>query len=42
MGTSLTRCIRREAIYNRVGNVMTETAIDSGLFRDLYISMGER
>jgi len=23
------------------GNVMTETAIDSGVFRDLYISLGE-
>jgi cytochrome c-type biogenesis protein CcmF len=27
--------------YPAAGNVMTETAIDSGLFRDLYISLGE-
>lgn len=27
--------------YVSTGNVMTETAIDSGLFRDLYISLGE-
>ena len=27
--------------YNASGNVMTETAIDSGLFRDLYVSLGE-
>jgi cytochrome c-type biogenesis protein CcmF len=27
--------------YTATGNVMTETAIDSGLFRDLYISLGE-
>ena len=27
--------------YTASGNVMTETAIDSGLFRDLYISLGE-
>jgi cytochrome c-type biogenesis protein CcmF len=27
--------------YNARGDVMTETAIDSGLFRDLYISLGE-
>ena len=28
--------------YTASGNVMTETAIDSGLFRDLYVSLGER
>jgi len=27
--------------YTAAGNVMTETAIDSGVFRDLYISLGE-
>lgn len=27
--------------YAARGNVMTETAIDSGLFRDLYVSLGE-
>ena len=27
--------------YNARGDVMTETAIDSGLFRDLYVSLGE-
>jgi cytochrome c-type biogenesis protein CcmF len=27
--------------YTASGNAMTETAIDSGLFRDLYISLGE-
>jgi cytochrome c-type biogenesis protein CcmF len=28
--------------YNASGNDMTETAIDTGLFRDLYLSLGER
>jgi cytochrome c-type biogenesis protein CcmF len=28
-------------VYTATENVMTETAIDSGLFRDLYISLGE-
>src|SRR2546425_7389210 len=28
-------------IYNVSENTMTETAIDSGLFRDLYLSLGE-
>jgi cytochrome c-type biogenesis protein CcmF len=27
--------------YTAAGSVMTETAIDSGIFRDLYISLGE-
>jgi cytochrome c-type biogenesis protein CcmF len=27
--------------YTATGNVMTETAIDTGLFRDLYVSLGE-
>ncbi|HAF24300.1 MAG TPA: c-type cytochrome biogenesis protein CcmF, partial [Blastocatellia bacterium] len=27
--------------YTATGSVMTETAIDTGLFRDLYISLGE-
>ena len=28
-------------IYNVSENAMTETAIDTGLFRDLYLSLGE-
>ena len=28
--------------YTASGNVMTETAIDNGLFRDLYVSLGEQ
>ena len=28
-------------VYNASGNALTETAIDSGLFRDLYLSLGE-
>ena len=28
-------------VYNVSRNVMTETAIDAGLFRDLYVSLGE-
>jgi cytochrome c-type biogenesis protein CcmF len=28
-------------IYGASGNPMTETAIDTGLFRDLYLSLGE-
>jgi cytochrome c-type biogenesis protein CcmF len=28
--------------YTASGNVMTETAIDSGLFRDLFVSLGEQ
>jgi cytochrome c-type biogenesis protein CcmF len=27
--------------YTATGNVMTESAIDSGLTRDLYVSLGE-
>ncbi|MFN2532301.1 MAG: heme lyase CcmF/NrfE family subunit [Pyrinomonadaceae bacterium] len=27
--------------YTATGNVMTETAIDTGFFRDLYVSLGE-
>ena len=27
--------------YNASGNAMTETAIDTGLFRDLYLSLGD-
>jgi cytochrome c-type biogenesis protein CcmF len=27
--------------YLASGNAMTETAIDTGLFRDLYVSLGE-
>ena len=28
-------------IYNVSENAMTETAIDTGIFRDLYLSLGE-
>jgi len=28
-------------VYTASGNALTETAIDSGLFRDLYLSLGE-
>jgi cytochrome c-type biogenesis protein CcmF len=28
-------------VYYASGNAMTETAIDSGIFRDLYVSLGE-
>jgi cytochrome c-type biogenesis protein CcmF len=28
-------------VYNATQNAMTETAIDTGLFRDLYLSLGE-
>jgi cytochrome c-type biogenesis protein CcmF len=28
-------------VYNASQNAMTETAIDTGLFRDLYLSLGE-
>jgi cytochrome c-type biogenesis protein CcmF len=41
-GTEIERMYPEKRNYNASGNVMTETAIDSGIFRDLYISLGER
>jgi cytochrome c-type biogenesis protein CcmF len=40
-GTEIERMYPEKRNYNASGNVMTETAIDSGLFRDLYVSLGE-
>jgi cytochrome c-type biogenesis protein CcmF len=40
-GTELERMYPEKRNYTASGNVMTETAIDSGLFRDLYVSLGE-
>ena len=40
-GNVVNRLYPEKRSYTASGNVMTETAIDSGLFRDLYISLGE-
>jgi cytochrome c-type biogenesis protein CcmF len=40
-GKEIERMYPEKRNYTASGNVMTETAIDSGLFRDLYVSMGE-
>jgi cytochrome c-type biogenesis protein CcmF len=40
-GTEIERMYPEKRNYNARGDVMTETAIDSGLFRDLYVSLGE-
>jgi cytochrome c-type biogenesis protein CcmF len=41
-GKTLVRTMSPEKrIYNVQENAMTETAIDTGLFRDLYLSLGE-
>lgn len=40
-GTVVNKMYPEKRNYTASGNVMTETAIDSGLFRDLYISLGE-
>lgn len=40
-GTEIERMYPEKRNYTASGNVMTETAIDNGLFRDLYVSMGE-
>ena len=40
-GKEIERMYPEKRNYNASGNVMTEAAIDSGLFRDLYVSMGE-
>jgi cytochrome c-type biogenesis protein CcmF len=40
-GTEITRMYPEKRKYRQSGSVMTEAAIDSGLTRDLYVSMGE-
>lgn len=40
-GQEVQRMYPEKRNYTATGNVMTETAIDSGLTRDLYISLGE-
>jgi cytochrome c-type biogenesis protein CcmF len=40
-GTVINKMYPEKRSYTASGSVMTETAIDSGLFRDLYISLGE-
>ncbi len=40
-GKEVERMYPEKRNYTASGNVMTETAIDSGLFRDLYVSLGE-
>jgi cytochrome c-type biogenesis protein CcmF len=40
-GTEIERMYPEKRNYTATGNVMTETAIDTGIFRDLYVSMGE-
>jgi cytochrome c-type biogenesis protein CcmF len=40
-GVVMNRMFPEKRSYTASGNVMTETAIDSGIFRDLYISLGE-
>jgi len=41
-GAEIERMYPEKRNYNASGNVMTETAIDTGIFRHLYISLGER
>lgn len=40
-GNSIRTMNPEKRIYNVTQNAMTETAIDTGLFRDLYLSLGE-
>src|SRR5688500_5864942 len=40
-GREIERMYPEKRTYTARGDVMTETAIDSGLFRDLYVSLGE-
>jgi cytochrome c-type biogenesis protein CcmF len=40
-GNELQKMYPEKRNYTATGNVMTETAIDTGLFRDLYVSLGE-
>ena len=41
-GKEIERMYPEKRSYNSSSNAMTETAIDSGLFRDLYVSLGEQ
>jgi cytochrome c-type biogenesis protein CcmF len=41
-GKEIERMFPEKRTYTASGQTMTETAIDSGLFRDLYVSLGER
>src|SRR5215212_170678 len=40
-GSEIERLYPEKRNYNASGSVMTETAIDSGIFRHLYVSLGE-
>jgi cytochrome c-type biogenesis protein CcmF len=40
-GSEIERMYPEKRNYTARGDVMTETAIDSGVFRDLYVSLGE-
>jgi cytochrome c-type biogenesis protein CcmF len=40
-GKRVTELLPQKRIYNASGMPMTEAAIDTGIFRDLYVSMGE-
>jgi cytochrome c-type biogenesis protein CcmF len=40
-GKRVTELLPQKRHYNASGMPMTEAAIDTGLFRDLYVSMGE-
>jgi cytochrome c-type biogenesis protein CcmF len=40
-GEVYTTLYPEKRLYNARGNVMTEAAIDPGLFRDLYVALGE-
>ncbi len=40
-GKEIERMYPEKRNYSARGDVMTETAIDSGIFRDLYVSLGE-
>ncbi len=40
-GNVINKMYPEKRSYTASGNVMTETAIDTGLFRDLYLSLGE-
>src|SRR5262245_14053582 len=41
-GNEIERMYPEKRNYSATGSVMTETAIDSGIFRHLYISLGEQ
>jgi cytochrome c-type biogenesis protein CcmF len=41
-GKEIERMFPEKRTYTASGQTMTETAIDSGLFRDLYVSLGEQ